>query len=162
MPRTFELKVTNAYDLPLYEQHKAFFVDDAGLDLFIVEDQILEPHKTTLVDMGVSCQCKSFNPKFWQWYRAQSMYRYHSYLLLPRSSIYKTPLIMKNSVGLIDAGYLGPIKMPLHNVSDRPFLIKRGDRYGQLVNGDLSNVSMQIVGGHRKTQRGAGGFGSTN
>jgi dUTP pyrophosphatase len=68
---------------------------------------------------------------------------------MPRSSISKTPLIMKNSVGLIDAGYLGNIKAPLYNTSSEPFYITRGQRYVQLVNGDLSPVNMEIVTEHR-------------
>ncbi|NBU33719.1 hypothetical protein EB118_05395 [bacterium] len=161
-PRTFLVKVINAYDLELYTGHSSFYLDDAGLDLFVIEDQILEPNKTTLVDFGVSCQCRSYNHKFWEWFKNKSVYQYHSYLLMPRSSIYKTPLIMQNSIGLIDAGYLGNIKMPMHNISNRPYLIKRGERYAQLVNGDLSTVKLEIVGNHRKTSRSTRGFGSTS
>jgi dUTP pyrophosphatase len=69
---------------------------------------------------------------------------------------------MKNSVGLIDKGYTGSIKAPLMNVSSEPFTIKRGERYVQLVNSDLSGVKFKLVKSLRKTSRGEGGFGSTN
>ena len=39
-----------------------------------------------------------------------------SFLLLPRSSISKTPLRLSNSVGLIDAGYRGELQAPVDNI----------------------------------------------
>lgn len=80
---------------------------------------------------------------------------------MPRSSIYKTPLLMKNSVGLIDGGYKGNIKAPLYNTSTEPYELKRGTRIVQLVNSDLSPITMKIVKEHRETSRGSLGFGST-
>lgn len=160
MNKKFLLKVVDESDNDLYEQHDTYHKGDAGLDLFVVKDQVILPGETVLVDMGVQCQSRSFDPCVWHWFRGDR-YKYYSYLLMPRSSISKTPLIMKNSVGLIDAGYLGNIKAPLYNTSSEPFYIKRGQRYAQLVNGDLSSVSMEVVKEHRNTTRGSGGFGST-
>jgi dUTP pyrophosphatase len=80
---------------------------------------------------------------------------------MPRSSISKTPLLMRNSIGLIDSGYVGNIKAPLYNTSSEPFELKRGERYVQLVNSNLDAVSLQLVDKHRDTSRGQGGFGST-
>jgi dUTP pyrophosphatase len=68
---------------------------------------------------------------------------------------------MHNSIGLIDSGYLGNLKVPFHNTSTEPFFVERGKRYVQLVNGDLSPVSFKLVEEHRDTTRGEGGFGST-
>ncbi|NBP13194.1 hypothetical protein EBU95_02220 [bacterium] len=162
MVRTFLLKVINLYDQQLYAGHTTYHAGDSGLDLFVIEDQIIQPQNSAFIDFGVACQCRSYNPRFWEWFKTGSMYKYHSYMLMPRSSICKTPLIMHNSVGLIDAGYLGPIKMPVFNTSTRPYLVKRGERYAQLVNANLSNVHMKLVDTHRQTSRGLGGFGSTS
>jgi len=160
MCKTFLLKIEDSINNELYKNHNTYHKGDAGLDLFVTEDRMIYPNQTVLVDMGVRCQSRSIDPCVWNWLRG-NFYKYHSYLLFPRSSISKTPLIMKNSIGLIDAGYLGNIKAPLHNMSSEPFQIRRGERYVQLVNSDLSPVSMEIVNEHRNTTRGIGGFGST-
>jgi dUTP pyrophosphatase len=150
-----DLEFTN-----FYKNHGAFHKDDAGLDLYIKDNVTIAPGHTVLVDLGVQCQCDSFNPRFWQW-PWRGVRRYHSYYLIPRSSISKTPLIMRNSIGLIDASYTGNIKAPLYNTSNEPFTLKKGQRYVQLVNSDLSGVSLKLVNNLRDTRRGAGGFGST-
>jgi dUTP pyrophosphatase len=160
MSKKFLLRVVDEVNKDLYENHNTYHKGDAGLDLFVVEDTTILPGETVLVDMGIQCQSRSFDSCVWHWLRG-NFYKYHSYLLMPRSSISKTPLLMRNSVGLIDAGYLGNIKAPLYNTSSEPFYLKRGQRYVQLVNGDLSPVSMEIVSEHRSTTRGSGGFGST-
>ncbi|NDC94809.1 hypothetical protein EB118_11405 [bacterium] len=159
--KTFLIKILNMYDQELYKDHSAFHKGDAGLDLFVVQDQIIPAEQTGIIDMGISCQCRSVNWKFWEWFKYKTVYGYHSYFLFPRSSIHKTPLMMKNSIGLIDAGYLGPIKMCVYNTSKRPYLVKRGERYAQLVNSDLHDVRMKLVASLRKTTRGQGGLGST-
>jgi dUTP pyrophosphatase len=160
MSKKFLVKVVDQENVDLYESHTTYHKGDAGLDLFVTKDQVILPGETVLVDMGVQCQSRSFDWCIWHWLFG-NFYKYHSYLLMPRSSISKTPLIMKNSVGLIDAGYLGNIKAPLYNTSSEPFHIKRGQRYVQLVNGNLEPISMELVSEHRDTTRGSGGFGST-
>lgn len=160
MGKTFLLKIEDDINNELYKNHDTYHKGDAGLDLFITEDCTIHPNETVLVDLGIRCQSRSIDRCVWNWLRG-NFYKYHSYLLLPRSSISKTPLVMKNSIGLIDAGYLGNIKAPFYNTSSEPFKIKRGERYVQLVNSNLSPVSMEIVNEHRNTTRGTGGFGST-
>jgi dUTP pyrophosphatase len=145
----------------LYENHGSYHEGDSGLDLYIVKDQLIKAGETVLVDLGITCQSRSFDKCMWHWI-TKGFYKYHSYYLLPRSSISKTPLIMRNSIGLIDSGYLGSIKAPLYNTSDTDFFVKRGQRYVQLVNADLSGVNFKMVTNHRVTSRGQGGFGSTN
>jgi dUTPase len=88
--------------------------------------------------------------------------QFRAYMLLPRSSISKTPMRLANSVGLIDAGYRG-VLMAAVDV-EREFDIQAGDRYFQLVKPDLLpwdkiHIVDEIPGG--PTLRGEGGFGST-
>jgi len=162
MKKTFLLQlVDEERDLDLYKNHSTYHPGDAGLDLFIVEDLTILPGETALVDLGVKCQSVSSDKWFYKLVFGKR-YNYHSYFSLPRSSIYKTPLIMKNSIGLIDKGYVGSIKAPLMNTSSESFTIKRGERYVQLVNSDLSDVNFKLVSELRSTERGEGGFGSTN
>ena len=160
MRKTFLLKVASSENNILYTNHDIYHTGDAGLDLFIIEDTTINPGETKLIDLGVQCQSRSFTFCMWKWFRGE-FYKYHSYWLVPRSSISKTPLLLRNSVGLIDKGYTGNIKAPLYNTSTEPFQLKRGQRYVQLVNNDLSEVSVKVVHAQRSTSRGSGGFGST-
>lgn len=153
--------VDEKVDYELYKDHGTYHKGDAGLDLFILDDLTIGPGETVLVDLGVKCQCVSYSKCPWDWIRGKK-YKYHSYFLFPRSSISKTPLSMKNSIGLIDKSYTGSIKAPLFNTSNEPFTIKRGQRYVQLVNADLSGVKFDLVTSLRQTLRADGGFGSTN
>jgi dUTP pyrophosphatase len=158
--KQFLIKVVESQNREMYNSHGTFHNGDSGLDLFIVEDTTINPGETKLVDMGIQCQSRSVTLCFWKWLRGE-FHTYHSYWLMPRSSISKTPLIMRNSLGLIDRGYCGNLKAPFYNTSSEPFTLKRGERYVQLVNGDLSGVSFKLVDKHRDTTRGSGGFGST-
>lgn len=83
-------------------------------------------------------------------------------LLFPRSSISKTPLRMCNSVGVIDAGFTGEIKVPLQNTHHNLMVrVEQYDRIAQLVIVPLADVSIEIVGELEDSERGEGGFGST-
>lgn len=101
---------------------------------------------------------------------------YHT-LVVPRSSISKTNLFLRNSVGLIDNGYRGTIKLrfgyifqPYDMVIDGSQLTcevnpntiyKKGDRIGQLVFAKTIEPRELIIGLLDETQRGKKGFGST-
>lgn len=154
--KTFLIEVIDPKDLELYEGHSSYHYGDSGLDLFVTEDTMIGPGETKLIGTGIKCQSRS--NVFWCPWKP----KYHSYFLFPRSSISKTPLMMKNSIGLIDSGYTGEIKAPLYNTSSNPVYLKRGERYVQLVNADLTSVYFQLVSSQRDTSRGQGGFGSTN
>lgn len=164
MKKTFELKIENKEDEDVYKNHTTYHKGDAGLDLFIMKKQVIKAGETKLIDLEVKCQNKEVECKFWKWRiknKKLNVYKYNSYFMMPRSSISKTPLIMHNSLGLIDSGYLGTLKIPLYNTSDKDFTLNVGERYVQLVNADLSPVKFKIVKELRKTTRGEGGFGST-
>ena len=159
--KEFLIKVIDHSYLQYYSNHHTFHEGDSGLDLYIVKDEKIEPGETKLIDLGIRCQSRSFNPCVWKWFTS-GFYKYNSYILMPRSSISKTPLLMRNSFGLIDAGYLGNLKAPFYNTSSEPFTLVKGERYVQLVQPDLSPIYFKLVNSHRRTSRGVGGFGSTN
>ncbi len=69
---------------------------------------------------------------------------------------------MANGVGIIDKGYNGNIKVPVDNMSNEDFVIKKGSRYFQLCSGDLTPIKyMTFADALQETSRGTGGFGST-
>uniref|UniRef100_A0A6C0E0V0 dUTP diphosphatase n=1 Tax=viral metagenome TaxID=1070528 RepID=A0A6C0E0V0_9ZZZZ len=158
--KKFVITVCNEENYSLYENHTTYHQGDSGLDLYIVSDEFIPPHQTTFVKLGIKCQSQSFQWCVWKWFK-RGFTKYNSYFLFPRSSISKTPLLLKNSIGLIDSGYTGEIIAALYNSSSDPFFLQRGERYVQLVNADLSPVSFELAKHLRTTERGSGGFGST-
>lgn len=101
---------------------------------------------------------------------------YHT-LALQRSSISKTNLFLRNSVGLIDNGYRGTIKFrfgyiyhPEDLIMENGNLIfeinsekiyKKGDKIGQLVFAKTIGPKEFIIEALSETERGKGGFGSS-
>lgn len=83
------------------------------------------------------------------------------FMLVPRSSISKTPLRMSNSIGIIDKSYRGNIIAKVDNLSNNEYLIEEGKCLFQIVafNGILPQY--EIVDDLNETSRGKGGFGST-
>ena len=119
---------------------------DSGFDLFMAADAVLEPNETRLLDLQV---------------RAELLTGSHGYYLFPRSSISKTPLRLANSVGIIDYGYRGSLKVAVHNTGSKPYQILREDRLFQLCMPSLAPFQVQFGTVSRATARGEGGFGST-
>jgi dUTP pyrophosphatase len=85
----------------------------------------------------------------------------HVGLLFPRSSISNSGLILTNSVGVIDSGYRGEIKFRFKHIPDTSFY-KVGDRIGQLIIMPYPQIEFEEVQELSSTERGEGGFGSTN
>ena len=129
----------------MYLNHGHFHDGDAGIDLFIVEKQTIKSGETSLIHLGIACENIEQKP----------------YLLMPRSSISKTPLRLCNSIGLIDAGYRGEIMAAVDNIKDVSYTVDVGDRLFQLVAMDGSSISLSLVGELSSSDRGEGGFGST-
>lgn len=158
--KKFLINVLDDKNKSFYQNHTTFHEGDSGLDLFCVDDILIPSGETKMVKLGIKCQSRKLSLCVWKWING-CFYNYYSYFLFPRSSISKTPLILKNSIGLIDAGYTGELMAAMYNTSSEPFLIKRGDRYVQLVNPNLEGVGFELTEDVRTTTRGSGGFGST-
>lgn len=81
--------------------------------------------------------------------------------LMPRSSIFKTGLIMANSTGVIDKSYRGELKAPVWSLTAKSNVVW-GDRLFQIVAPDMGWIrNVRIVTTMPESDRGAGGFGST-
>lgn len=81
-------------------------------------------------------------------------------LLFPRSSLSKKEQILANHVGVIDSGYRGEIVMKFRSVDYKRY--DKGDRIGQLIIMPYPQVEFEEVEELSETDRGSGGFGSTN
>lgn len=82
-------------------------------------------------------------------------------LLVPRSSMSKTPLRCANSVGVIDADYRGELSIVYENVSCKDYEVARGDRIAQLIIVPIAIVDVEEAQTLSETERGVGGYGST-
>ena len=142
---------------------------DAGLDLCATEDVTLYPGQWKMVGSGVSMAI----PKGFVG------------IVTPRSGLGCKGLVLKNTIGVIDAGYRGEIKMPLFNNNpthvwmvasengkaktiidaipnfDGTIHVHKGDRVAQLLIIPVAQASLVQVDTLDETERGQDGFGST-
>jgi dUTP pyrophosphatase len=129
----------------IYDNHGHFHDGDAGLDLFIINEQTIRAGESTLIHLQISCENTENKP----------------YLIMPRSSIAKTPLRLSNSIGLIDGGYRGEIMAAVDNIKTEDYTVEPRQRLFQLVAMDGAPIHFDLVDMLTETTRGSGGFGST-
>jgi len=131
---------------------------NAGFDLFFPEECVFSSSDSKFVSMCIKCEMRIFDNNTGQWKPTG----YYSY---PRSSISKTPLMLANSVGIIDSGYRGPIIGAFRNISCKPepYVVEKYSRLLQICAPDLRPIMVELVGENffETTERGDGGFGST-
>lgn len=121
--------------------------DDAGLDLTSNEDLEIPPGGRALVDTGIAVALPSGTVG----------------LVCPRSGLAaRHGITVLNGPGVVDAGYRGPIRVPLHNTDlDQSFSLHRGDRIAQLVIVPFLAPVLEQVDELDETERAAAGFGSS-
>jgi len=87
----------------------------------------------------------------------------HVGLLFPRSSISKTSLSLRNSVGVIDSNYRGEIMLKfldLEEMNDLSWYLP-GNKIGQIMIIERPQIELEEVEDLSDSVRGEGGFGST-
>ena len=83
-------------------------------------------------------------------------------LMYARSGLsLKHGITMVNGVGVIDSDYRGEIKCPMINLGDEDYVIKRGDRVGQIVFTPVAHAELVECEELDDTERADKGFGST-
>ncbi len=117
--------------------------DDAGLDLYSLEDIRLEPGQGVVTRTGIALAIPAG----------------HTGLVADRSSLAKRGL--KTAGGIIDAGYRGEIHIVLWNISKQVQELKHGERIAQLLIIPVRTPAVREVERLDDTQRGAKGFGSS-
>jgi dUTP pyrophosphatase len=118
----------------------------AGWDIYAIQDNTLPPREMKIIKTGFGIQVP----------------RGYYVSLVPRSSFGKKKIVIANSPGTIDSDYTGEISIMLYNLSDEFFYIKQGDRIAQMLLLRYDNFEFQVVEDFDSTERGEGGFGSTN
>lgn len=79
----------------------------------------------------------------------------------PRSSIWKTGMVLANSTATIDEGYCGEIMAVFYHVMPNMPRYKVGDKILQIKLGVTEALDFIEVDELTETERGDGGFGST-
>jgi dUTP pyrophosphatase len=74
----------------------------------------------------------------------------------------KHGITLINAVGTIDSDYRGEIKIGLVNLSNQAYTIEPGERVAQMIISQYEQVKFELVDELDETDRGEGGFGSTD
>lgn len=125
---------------PVYQAYEG----DAGFDLATPETFYLFPGEAILLDLKIATKI----PKHWVG------------LLTNRSSLAAKHGCVANT-GIIDSGYIGPLKLKLFNHSDEIQTFEKGDRIAQLVVVPFYAAGFEYVEQLEPTERGTGGLGSS-
>jgi dUTP pyrophosphatase len=123
--------------------------DDAGWDLFTPEDVELVEGEINMVDLRI---------------RVAIPEGYFG-LVVPRSSMAKRRILLANTVGIIDSGYRGNIKVPLiySPTIDMPLttMVYHDERIAQIIIVPYLTQEIGQVDSLDDTDRSDGGFGSS-
>jgi dUTP pyrophosphatase len=117
--------------------------NDAGLDLYSLDDVLLEPGEGKVARTGI----------------AMALPKGYAGLVSDRSSMAKRGI--KTAGGIIDEGYRGEIHIVLWNISKLPVSLKKGERIAQLLILPVITPAVVEVTSLDDTERGAKGFGSS-
>lgn len=121
-------------------------IGDAGMDLFSVDEVVLNPLERKLIHTGIKIQLPP---------NTEAQIRPRSGLAL------KNGITVLNTPGTIDEGYRGEIGIILINLSNETFKVEKGMKIAQMVIKPTIQVEVQEVDELNDTSRGEGGFGST-
>ena len=121
------------------------YPDDAGLDLFSLEEKIIMPGESAVFDTGVHVE-------------------------LPRGTFgkleSKSGLHFRFDVvclgGVVDASYRGSINVKLTNIGKRPYMVRKGQKIVQMIIQPYLAPEMELVDELSDSDRGSNGFGSTD
>lgn len=83
------------------------------------------------------------------------------YMVVPRSSMAKTPLRISNSIGIIDKGYRGELLLVVDNLSEEDYTIEKGVRLCQVVPFNEYPTMVGESDSLPDSLRGEAGFGSS-
>jgi dUTP pyrophosphatase len=120
--------------------------EDAGLDLFSIEEKIIKPGETGLISTGIEIEL----PKYTE---AQ---------IRPRSGLaLKHSVTVLNSPGTIDEGYRGEIKIILINHGKIDFKVEKHMKIAQMVIAPVLKICITETQKLTESERGNQGFGST-
>lgn len=119
----------------------------AGADIISAEETKIAPGKVKAISTGIFMEIP----------------RGYEVQVRPRSGLaFKSQVTVLNAPGTIDSDYRGELKVILINLGEEDFYIHKGDRIAQMVAAPVVQCRFDIVDELGETERGEGGFGSTD
>jgi dUTP pyrophosphatase len=82
--------------------------------------------------------------------------------VVPRSSISKTGYVLANSIGIIDPDYRGEIIVALRRMDKSMPSMKLPATIAQIIVRKMEDANFEVVDNLSQTERGAGGYGSSD
>jgi len=141
--RTVNIKVVKDTEDAILPTYAHF--GDAGADLYANEEIDIQPNEVKIISTGLRVEIPDG-------YEMQ---------IRPRSGMTtKTPII--GQFGTVDSGYRGPLGVMLYNHGDVSYRVQKGDRIAQAVIAPTYHGNFLISESLSETERGEGGFGSTD
>ena len=152
--------------IPRIEKHNAQFMQnnlpDSGFDVLVPTNELFDMNfATKFIDMKIKTEMIYCDVE--TDFLSTCAYNVH-----PRSSISKTPLMLANHTGIIDSGYRGSLigafrYLPITTVNNG-YTVDRHTRLLQICHPTLCPIYVTIIDSTElsSSQRGSGGFGSTN
>ncbi len=145
--RKVEVKVFNDTDMPLPKYET---LGSTGMDVMSSVDIDIPAGETRVVPTGLYFEIPDG----------------YEILVFPRSGLsLKTPIRIANSVGKIDHDYRGQLGILVWNTGNVPYHINKTDKIAQITLYQPPKFSWYQVYDKNvlsQTERGEGGFGSTN
>jgi dUTP pyrophosphatase len=116
---------------------------DAGMDLYAVEDVVLERGNPVPVPTGIQVAIpKGYVGLVWD-----------------KSGVSLNGV--HRLAGVIDAGYRGEIRVVLINLTEKPYTVVKGKKIAQMLIQPVFTAEIEEANNLDGTDRGEGGFGST-
>ena len=124
--------------MPIYASE-----DAAAFDLYSVEEKVIGPGVTEKIGTGIALEFENgYGLQFWD-----------------RSGLGAKGI--HHFAGLGDSDYRGEYRVVLHNSTNAPYKIEKGDRIIQAVIVSVPRAEFEEVSELSETKRGEGGFHST-
>jgi dUTPase len=147
-------QVTSFYPVALYNRSD----ENAGFDVFAANTISVE-HTPEMIPFGAMFRLLKVEPMPNGMTNDYIKTDSH-FLLMPRSSIYKSGLMMANSTGVIDKSYRGELKAPVWSMTGAS-VVHTGERLFQIVAPDMGWIRhIRLMDVLPETSRGGNGFGS--
>jgi len=141
--RTVNIKVVKETEDAILPEYAHF--SDAGADLYSNEEVDIQPNKVKIVSTGLKVEIPN---------------GYEMQIRNRSGMTVKTPIIVQ--LGTVDSDYRGSLGIMMYNHGDIPYRVQKGDKIAQAVIMPTYHGNFLIVDKLTETERGEGGFGSTD
>lgn len=145
-------------------------IDKMKVRIKKLNDNAVVPTKAHATDAGFDLYCTS---KEIDWTKRQIVCHTglafeipegHVGLIFPRSSVSNKPLMMANSVGVVDSCYRGEVTAKFNITDTRQSAFahyQEGDRIAQMIIIPYPEIEFEETDSLSESDRGTGGYGST-